>query len=113
MVTYVHTIFYEWRALSCRKPTERRVAAGKISATLARHQYLKSLLPFQFRFLLHTYLVAAASIIDGVGYEQNPALHIAAVILVELPSGISVAEFLIATPCGASFSSLSSLYAIL
>ncbi len=104
MVTYVHTIFYEWRALSCRKPTERRVAAGKISATLARHQYLKS---------LHTYLVAAASIIDGVGYEQNPALHIAAVILVELPSGISVAEFLIATPCGASFSSLSSLYAIL
>ena len=45
-------------------------------------------------FLLHTYLVGTWAITKAFGYDLSPALHIAEAKVIELPSGISLAQFL-------------------
>ena len=53
-----------------------------------------SLPPPIFLFLLHTYLVGTWAITKAFGYDLSPALHIAEAKVIELPSGISLAQFL-------------------
>ena len=53
-----------------------------------------SLPPPTFLFLLHTYLVGTWAITKAFGYDLSPALHIAEAKVIELPSGISLAQFL-------------------
>ena len=45
-------------------------------------------------FLLHTYLVGVGAIMKAFDYDSNPALHSAAVRVIELVSAISLAQFL-------------------
>ena len=49
-------------------------------------------------FLLHTYLVGAIVIKKTVCYDSSPALHIAEARVIELPSGTSLAQFLMVCP---------------
>ena len=56
--------------------------------------YISCKLPLLF--LPHTYLVGATVIKKTVCYDSSPALHIAEARVIELPSGTSLAQFLMA-----------------
>jgi len=59
----------------------------------AEPRYKVPLAPAPF-FLPHTYLVGVVLNMKRIHYDLSPALHIAEVKVIELPSGISLAKFL-------------------
>ena len=75
-----------------------KAATPLLQIVLTRHSRLVYNLPAlpTISFSLHTYLVAIQGDQKGSDHDLSPALHIAAAKVIELPSGISAAIFLLA-----------------